>query len=116
MPHPNNDLGDSRIAKVQLLDESDDAGGMLFPPSISVSPLGQVTKEGGIAHVARLLPMPISWVPQKLGDETGFEGPVYWGSFPGGRYVLGQFERCSMALLNEDPDRFVSFEWDDDVM
>jgi hypothetical protein len=89
VPHPSNDLGDRRVAEVHLLDESDDVGGMLLPPSISVPPLGRVTKEGGIAHVARLLPVPISQVPWKLGNETGFEDPVYWGSFPRGRDVFG---------------------------
>jgi len=102
--------------EVQLLDESDDARGMLLPPSISVSPLGRKTEEGGIAHVARLLPVPLSRVPRKLGNEAGFEDPVYWGSFPRGRDVLGQSERCSMALLSENPDRLVSFKRDDDVM
>ncbi len=89
MPHPSDDLGDRRVAEVQLLYESDDAGGMLLPPSVSVSPLGRVTKEGGIAHVARLLLVSISRVPRKFGNEAGFEYPIYWGSFPRGRDVLG---------------------------
>jgi hypothetical protein len=37
---------------------------VLLPPCISVSPLSQVSKEGGVAHVARLLPVPVSGVPR----------------------------------------------------
>ncbi|CAM6055526.1 unnamed protein product [Sphagnum tenellum] len=64
VPHSGNDLGDRRVAEVQMLDESDDTRGVLLLPCISVSPLSRVSKEGGIAHVARLLPVPVSEVPQ----------------------------------------------------
>jgi len=64
VPHSGNDLGDRRVAEVQMLDESDDAGRMLLPPCISVSNLSRVAKEGGITHVAHLLPMPVSGVPR----------------------------------------------------
>ncbi len=64
VPHSGNDLGDHRVAKVQMLDESDDAGSVLLPPCILVSPLSRVAKEGGVAHVARLLPVPVSGVPR----------------------------------------------------
>ncbi len=64
VPHPGNDLGDRRVAEVQVLDESDDAGSVLLPPCISVSPLSRVAKEGGVTHVARLLPVPVSEVPR----------------------------------------------------
>jgi hypothetical protein len=46
-----------------MLYECDDAGGVLLPPCVSVSPLSQVAKEGGVAHVARLLPMTRPQVP-----------------------------------------------------
>ncbi len=64
MPHSGNDLGDRRVAEAQMLDESDDAGSVLLPPCISVSPLSRVAKEGGVAHVAHLLPVPVSRVPR----------------------------------------------------
>jgi len=64
VPHSGNDLGDCQLAEVQMLDESDDAGSVLLPPCISVSPLSRVAKEGGVAHVARLLPVLLSGVPR----------------------------------------------------
>ncbi len=60
MPYSGNDLGDRRVSEVEGLDEGDDVGGMLFPFCISVPPLGRVAKEGGVPHVARLLPMPVT--------------------------------------------------------
>jgi len=63
VPHSSNDLGDRRVAEAQMLDESDDAGGVLLSPCISVSPLSRVAKEGGVAHVARLLPVLVSRIP-----------------------------------------------------
>ncbi len=116
VPHSGDDLGDCRVAEVQMLDESDDAGSVLLPPCISVSPLSRVAKEGGVAHVARLLPVPVSGVPWKIENEAGLKDPVDWRSFSWGRNVLGQSERCSMALLNEHFDRLVPFKRDDDVM
>ncbi|CAN5974021.1 unnamed protein product [Sphagnum jensenii] len=35
VPHSGDDLGDCRVAEVQMLDESDDAGSVLLPPCIS---------------------------------------------------------------------------------
>ncbi len=64
VPHYGNDLGDRRVAEAQMLDKSDDAGSVLLPPCISVSPLSGVAKEGGVAHVARLLPVLVSGVPR----------------------------------------------------
>jgi hypothetical protein len=37
---------------------------VLLPPYILVSPLGRVAKEGGVAHVARLLPVLVSGIPR----------------------------------------------------
>jgi len=39
VPHSSNDLGDRQVAEAQMLDKSDDAGSVLLPPCISVSPL-----------------------------------------------------------------------------
>jgi len=64
VPHSGNDLGDRRVAEAQVLDESDDTGGVLLPPCILVSPLGRVAKEGGVTHVARLLPVLVSGIPR----------------------------------------------------
>jgi hypothetical protein len=64
MPHSGNDLSDRRVAEAQMLDESDDVRGVLLPPCILVSSLSRVTKEGGIAHVACLLPIPDSGIPR----------------------------------------------------
>ncbi len=115
VPHPSNDLGDRRVSEVKKLNEGNDAGGVLLPPCISVSPLGRITKERGIANVARLLPVPVSGVPLELGDEAGLENPVDWGFFSWGGKVLGQFERCPMALLRKHSDQLVPFKRDDDV-
>ncbi len=49
VPHSGNDLDDRRVVKVQLLDEGDDAGSVLLPPDILVSPLSRVSKERGVA-------------------------------------------------------------------
>jgi len=64
MPHSGNNLGDCRVAEAQMLDESDDAGSVLLPPCVSVSPLSRVSKEGGVAHVAHLLPVLVSEIPR----------------------------------------------------
>ncbi|CAK9861928.1 unnamed protein product [Sphagnum jensenii] len=116
MPHPGNDLGNRRVAEVQILYEGDDAESVLFPPCISVPPLSRVAKEGGVTHVACLLPVPISGVPWEIEDEAGLKDPIDWRPFPWGRDVLGQSERYSMALLNEHSDRFIPFKRNDDVM
>ncbi len=98
------------------MDESDDARSVLLPPGIPVPSLSGVTKEGGVAHVACLLPMPISGVPREVGNKTGLKDPVNWGFFTWWKYVLGQFERCSMAFLGEDPNRRVPLKGDDSAM
>ncbi|CAK9226326.1 unnamed protein product [Sphagnum troendelagicum] len=116
MPHPGNDLGDRRVAKVQMLDESDDVGSVLLPPCISISPLTRVVEEGGVAHVARLLPVQVTGIPRKVGDEAGLKDPIDWKSFPWGRDILGQYECCSMAFLSEHSNRLVPFKRDGDVM
>ncbi len=99
VPHSGNDLGDRRIAEAQMLYECDDARGVLLPPCVSVPPLSQVAKEGGVAHVARLLLVLVTGVPRKVGDEAGLKDPVDWRSFSGGRNVLGQSECCTVVLL-----------------
>jgi hypothetical protein len=81
VPHSGYDLDNRKVAKVQLLDESDDVGSVLLPPGIPVPSLSGVTKEGGIAHVARLLPMLVFEIPREVGNETGLKDPVNWGFF-----------------------------------
>jgi len=84
VPHPGNDLGDRGVSEVEELDESDDAGSVLFSPCISISPLGRVAKERGVANVTRLLPVPVPWVPLELGDEAKLENPINGGFFSWG--------------------------------
>jgi len=115
VPHSSNDLCDRRVAEIQVLDESDDVWGVLLP-RIPVSPLSQVVEEGGVAHVARLLPVPVSGVPRKVGNEAELKNPVDWRSFSGGRDILGQSERCTVVLLCQYSDRLVPLKGDDDVM
>ncbi len=98
------------------MDESDDAGSVLLPPGIPIPSLSEVTKEGGVAHVARLLPMPVSGIPREVRNKTGLKDPVNWGFFTWWKYVLGQFERCSMAFLGKDLDRRVPLKGDDSAM
>ncbi len=76
MPHSGYDLDNRKVAKVQLLDESDDAGSVLLPHGIPIPSFSGVTKERGVAHVARLLPMPVSEIPREVGNETGLKDPV----------------------------------------
>jgi hypothetical protein len=116
MPHSGDDLGDRGVAKIQLLDEGDDVGSVLLPPGIPVSSLSRVTKERGIAHVVRLLPVPVSGIPWEVINKTGLEDPINWRFFTWGRYFLDQSERCSMAILGEDPDRHVPVKGDGDAM
>jgi hypothetical protein len=116
VPHPGNDLGDRRVSEVEEFNEGDDAGGVLLPPCILVSPFGRIAKERGVAYVARLLLVPVSEIPLKLEDEAGLKDPVDWGFFSWGGKVLGQFERWPMALLHKHSDRLVPFKRDDDVM
>jgi hypothetical protein len=76
VPHSGNDLDNRRVLDVQLLDEGDDAGSVLLPPGILVSSLGRVSKERGVAHVARLLPVPISRVPREVRNKIGLKDPI----------------------------------------
>ncbi len=116
MPHPVNDLGDCRVSEVQELDESDDAGGVLLPPCIPVSPLSRVAKEGGVANIVLLLPVLVSGIPLELRDEARLKNLIDWGFCPWGGKVFGQSERCSMAFLLKHSDRLVPFKGNDDVM
>jgi hypothetical protein len=59
VPHSGNDMGHCRVVQIQVLDEGDDAGGVMFFPGILIPSLGGVSKEGSVAHVARRLPMPV---------------------------------------------------------
>jgi len=77
---------------------------------VLVAPLGGVTEERGVPHVARLLPVPISRVPLEVGDETGPEDPIEEGFLTWEGEVLGQPEGCTVVVLNEDPDRFVTLQ------
>ncbi len=98
------------------MDESDNAGSVLLPPGILVPSFNGVTKEGGVAHVAHLLPMPVSGIPREVRNETEFKDPINWRIFTWWEYVLGQFECCSMAFLGKDPDRHVPLKGDDSAM
>ncbi len=81
MPHSGDDLGNRRVVLVQLLDKSDDVGSVLLPLGIPIPSLSEETKEGGIAHVAHLLPMLVSGIPREVGNETGLKDLVNWGFF-----------------------------------
>jgi hypothetical protein len=116
VPHSGDDLDDRRVTKIQLLDEGDDAGSVLLPPGIPISSFSKVTKERGVAHVARLLLVLVSGIPREVRNKAGLKDPINWRFFTWGRYVLGQSERCSMAILDEDPDRRVPLKGDSDVM
>ncbi len=116
VPHSSDDLHDRRVVEVQVLDKSDDVGSVLLPPCISVSPFSRVAEEGGVAHVARLLPVPVSGVPREIENEAKLKNPIDWGFFSGGRDVLSQSERCPMAFLCKYSDRLVPFKRDGDVM
>jgi len=110
VPHPGNDLGNGQVSEIKKLNESDDAGGVLLPPCISVSPLGRIAKERGVANVARLLPVQVSGIPLELGDEAGLEDPVDWGFFPGGGTSLASLSvapwpSCASTLIGLYPSR-----------
>ncbi len=91
-----------------MLDEGDDAGGVLFSSSVAIPPLGRVAEERGIANIVFLLPVPISGVPLELGYETGLEYPVYQGFFPWGGEPLASlsvapWRSCSRTLTRSYP-------------
>ncbi len=86
-----------------MLDEGDNAGGVLFPLCVPVSPLGRVAEEGGVANIVLLLPVPITGVPLELGDKTGFKNPIDRGFFPWGGKPLASlsvapWRSCSRTL------------------
>jgi hypothetical protein len=59
-------------------------GGVMNSPGILVPPFGRVAEKGGVSHVLRLLPMPISRVPQEVRDDVSFENLVNGGLFTWG--------------------------------
>ncbi len=81
---------------------------MLDFPGVLVPSLGRVAEEGGVSHVLRFLPMPISGVPREVGDETSFENPVDGGFFTWEHQVFGGPEHCSMSILDKHSNRFIS--------
>jgi hypothetical protein len=78
VPHSGNDLGNRRVVQIQVLDESDDAGRVMFFPGILLPSLGGVSKEGSVAHVARRLPMLVPQVPQEIRNESSLKNPIDW--------------------------------------
>ncbi len=107
VPHSGNDLGNCRIVQTQVLDEGDDARGVMFFLGILVPSLGGVSKEGSVAHVARRLPMPIPRIPQEIKDESKLKNPIDWRFITWREQILGEPKRGSMAVLGEDSDRLV---------
>jgi len=98
------------------LDEGGDVGGVLDFPCVLVPSLGRVAEKGGVSHVLRFLPMPISGVPREVRDETSFESPVDGGFFTWEQQVFGELEHCSMSILGKHSDRFISLQGDRDVL
>ncbi len=113
VPHSGNDLGNCRVVQTQVLDEGDDAGGMMFFPCIMVPSLGGVSKEGSVAHVARRLPMPVPRIPREIRDESRLKNPIDWRFFTWLEQILGELERGSMAVLGEDSNRLVPLKGND---
>ncbi len=114
VPHPNNDLGSRRVSEVQPLDEVDDPGGAVQVFGVLVAPLGGVTEKRCVPHVARLLPVPVSGVPLEVGNKPGSEDPVEQGFLTWEGEVLGQSKSCSMIVLSQHLDGFVSLQGDGD--
>ncbi len=83
-------------------------GGAVRFFGVLVAPLGGVTEERSVPHVAHLLPVPVSGVPLEVGNKPGFEDPVKQGFLTWEGEVLGQSKSCSMTVLSEHPDGFVS--------
>jgi hypothetical protein len=108
VPHPSNDLGGRGVPEVQPLDEVDNPRGAVRFSGVLVAPIGGVTEERSVPHVARLLPVRVSRVPLKVGNKSGSEDPVEKGFLTWEGEVLGQSEGCTMVVLSEHPDRFVS--------
>ncbi len=96
------------------MDEVDDPEGAVRFSGVLVAPLGGVTKERSVPHVARLLPVPISGVPLEVGNKPGSKDPVEQGFLTWEGEVLGQSKSCSMIVLSEHPDGFVSLQGDGD--
>jgi hypothetical protein len=99
--------------QTQVLDEGDDAGGVMFFPGILVPSLGGVSKEGSVAHVARRLPMLVPRIPREIRDESRFKNPIDWRFLTWREQILGEPECGSMAVLGEDSDRLVPFKAND---
>ncbi len=114
VPDPSNNLGGCGVPKAQPLDEFDNPGGSVQFSCVLVSPFGGVAEERSVPHVVRLLPVPISRVPLKVGDKSGSEDPVEKGFLTWDGEVLGQSESCTMVVLSEYPDRFVPLQGDGD--
>ncbi len=113
VPHSGNDLANRRVVQIQVPDEGDDAGRVMFFLGILVPSLGGVSKEGSVAHVARRLPMPIPRVPREIRNESSLKNPVDWRFLTWRGQILGEPERGSMAVLGEDSDGFVPLKGND---
>ncbi len=113
VPHSGNDLGNRRVVQTQVLDEGDDAGGVMFFPGILVPSLGGVSKEGSVAHVARRLPMSVPQIPREIRDESRLKNPIDWRFLTWREQILSEPKRGSMAVLGEDSDRLVPLKGND---
>jgi len=113
VPHSGNDLGNRRVVQIQVLDEGDDAGRVMFFPGILVPSLGRVSKEGSVTHVTRRLPMSVPRVPREIRNESSFKNLVDWRFLTWQGQILGEPERGSMAVLGEDSDGFVPLKGND---
>ncbi|CAM6073658.1 unnamed protein product [Sphagnum tenellum] len=99
-----------------MLDEGDDAWGVLDLFRVSVASLGRVAKKGGVPHVVGFLPMPISGVPLEVSNETRFENPEDEGFLTWRREVSGYPKRCTVALMGKHTDRLVARQGDGGVL
>ncbi len=112
--NPSHNLGGCGVSEAQPLNEIDDSGGSVWFSYVLVAPLGGVTEQGSIPHVARLLPMLISRVPLKVGNKSRSEDPVEERFLTWEGEVLGQFEGRTMAVPSKCLDWFVPFQKDGD--
>ncbi len=113
VPHSGNDLGNRRVVQTEVLDEGDDARGVMFFLGILVPFLGGVSKEGSVAHVACRLPVPVPRIPQEIRNESRLKNLIDWRFLPWREQILGEPERGSMAVLGEDSNRLVPFKGND---
>jgi len=114
VPDPSNNLGGRGVSEAQSLDEFDNPEGSVWFSCILVAPFGGVTEERSVPHVVRLLPVPISRVPLKVGDKSESEDLVEKGFLTWDGEVLGQSESCTMVVLSKYLDRFVPLQGDGD--